>query len=93
MQVTLYSLLDVSADADSVTIALAYARQLLSPRPDVERATLTYAFLVLSDPKRRAVYDSALYQPSKGIVELPGEAAEGPAITEDSATGEEQLDG
>lgn len=70
MEATLYSLLDVPADADSVTVALAYARRLRCPGLDIERATLTYAFLVLSDPQRRAAYDAALRQ---------GQAGAGPA--------------
>lgn len=62
MEATLYSLLEVPADADGVAIALAYARRLHLPEPGAQRATLTYAFLVLSDPQRRAAYDTALRQ-------------------------------
>ncbi len=62
METTLYSLLGVPADADTAAIALAYARLLHRPDPSGARATLTYAFLVLSDPRRRAAYDAALHK-------------------------------
>jgi DnaJ-class molecular chaperone len=58
---TLYSILDVSPDADQATIATAYARLCMDdPPPTVDRSTLTYAYLVLSDAGRRAGYDFAL---------------------------------
>ncbi len=60
MKYNLYSMLGVPADADAVAIALAYARRLHNRRPDHLHAALTYAFLVLSDPRRRAAYDAAL---------------------------------
>ncbi|GAB4109311.1 MAG: hypothetical protein OHK0022_61830 [Roseiflexaceae bacterium] len=62
MDATLYSLLGVTTDVDGVAITLAYARCLQHPVSGVERATLTYAFLVLSDPQRRALYDATLHK-------------------------------
>ncbi|HEU4324369.1 MAG TPA: hypothetical protein VFS21_14545 [Roseiflexaceae bacterium] len=71
MEFNLYSVLDVPADADAVAIALAYARRLHDRRPNHLQATLTYAFLVLSDPRRRAAYDAALRELAPVQEQLP----------------------
>lgn len=64
---TLYTILDVPPDADQATIARAYAARISMADAEgtIDRATLTYAYLVLSDPDRRAAYDLALQRAAK----------------------------
>jgi DnaJ-class molecular chaperone len=65
MSSTLYTILDVPPDADQAAIVRAYAARLAMPEAAPDRATLTYAYLVLSDPERRAAYDVALEQAAR----------------------------
>ena len=74
MDSTLYALLGVRPDAEPAVIAQAYAERLESAGrdPTVDRAALTYAYLVLSDAERRAAYDAALRLRAEGAREGEG---------------------
>ena len=91
MTPTLYMILDVPTDADQATITTAYARLCMDDTsPKVDRSTLNYAYLVLSDAGRRAAYDFALrrtseeylgYNVTYDVTVTPREAHEGTTRT------------
>jgi curved DNA-binding protein CbpA len=62
MELTLYAILGIPPNADAATIAHAYAARIGAAVMDstIDRSTLTYAYLILSDARRRAAYDEAL---------------------------------
>ena len=68
---SLYDLLGVAPDASQLEVTRAYRRRAREIHPDLAThdgheafADLAHAYRVLSDPARRAAYDTTLREPS-----------------------------
>src|SRR5437763_1337104 len=78
---TLYDVLQVSQAAEEPVIQAAYRALARANHPDLNRGDsaaermreLNEAYDLLSDPRRRAVYDLGLHQQRSGLVELDDE--------------------